>query len=59
MINILESENIKLPSPNTKTIPTSELGEMITDGTYYLSCWMTLVQIEKMLETKVMFSNLK
>ena len=59
VINILESENIKLPIPNSKTIPTSELGAMITDGTYYLSCWMTLAQIEKMIETKVMFKDLK
>jgi S1-C subfamily serine protease len=59
VINILESENIKLPSPNANTIPTNELGEMITDGTYYLSCWMTLAQIEKMQETKVMFKDLK
>ena len=59
VINILESENIKLPSPNINTIPTSELGELITDGTYYLSCWMTLAQIEQMIETKVMFKDLK
>ena len=59
VINILESENIKLPTPNANTIPTSELSEMITDGTYYLSCWMTLAQIEKMRETKVMFKDLK
>ena len=59
VINIMESENIKLPTPNINTIPTSELGELITDGTYYLSCWMTVAQIEKMLETKVMFKDLK
>ena len=59
VINILESENIKLPSPNINTMPTSELGELITNGTYYLSCWMTIAQIETMLEQKVMFSNLK
>ena len=38
VINIMESENIKLPSPNKEVMSTSELGEMITDGTYYLSC---------------------
>ena len=59
VINILESENIKLPSPNADTIPKSELVEMITDGTYYLSCWMTMAQIDKMIETKVMFKDLK
>ena len=59
VINILESENIKLPTPNINTIPTNELSELITDGTYYLSCWMTIAQIEKMIETKVMFKDLK
>jgi len=59
VINILESENIELPNPNTKTIPTGELGELITDGTYYLSCWMTMAQIKQMIETKVMFKDLK
>ena len=38
VINIMESENIKLPSPNKEVMSTSELGAMITDGTYYLSC---------------------
>ena len=59
VINILESENIKLPTPNINTIPTNELSELITDGTYYLSCWMTIAQIEKMIEKKVMFKDLK
>jgi S1-C subfamily serine protease len=59
VVNILESENIQLPTPNAETISSSELGELITDGTYYLSCWMTLAQIKQMIETKVMFKDLK
>ena len=58
VINILESENIKLLNPNADTIPNKELVKLITEGTYYLSCWMTLAQIEKMQETKVMFKDL-
>jgi len=58
VINIMESENIKLPKPNLKSMPMSELSEMITDGTYYLSCWMTMAQINKMRETKVIFKSL-
>jgi len=57
VINIMESENIKLPKPNLTSMPMSELSEMITDGTYYLSCWMTMAQINKMKETKVIFKN--
>jgi hypothetical protein len=57
VINIMESESIPLPEPNSSVIPMSELGEMITDGTYYLSCWMTMAQINQMRETKVIFKN--
>ena len=46
--SLLESNDITLPNPNTKPISKSELGKMITDGTYYLSCWMTYAQIEMM-----------
>jgi S1-C subfamily serine protease len=59
VLNILESENIDLVSPNLEIIPTGELSDMITDGTYYLSCWMTMAQINKMKDTKVIFSNIK
>ena len=59
VINIMESENIKLPKPNINSMPMSELSEIITDGTYYLSCWMTMAQINKMRETKVIFKSLK
>ena len=54
---MLESENIDIPEPNSKIISTGELGEMITDGTYYLSCWMTIAQINNLKERKVMFNN--
>jgi len=58
VVNFLESNSVKLPSPNIKKISNSELGEMITDGTYYLSCLMTQSQINKMREKKVMFNNI-
>ncbi len=31
---------------------------MIADGTYYLSCWMTMAQIDQMKSKKVIFQNL-
>ena len=58
VVNFLESNGIKLPNPNIKKVSASRLGEMITDGTYYLSCLMTQSQINKMREKKVMFSNI-
>ncbi len=56
--SLLESTNVSLRSPNTKTISKSKLGKMILDGTYYLSCWMTMAQIEKMRSEKVIFQSL-
>jgi S1-C subfamily serine protease len=56
--NILESRNISSRKPNTTSISKTKLGKMIADGTYYLSCWMTTAQIEKMRSKKVIFQNL-
>ena len=56
--NLLESSNVSLRSPNTKTISKSKLGKMISDRTYYLSCWMTMEQIEKIRSEKVIFQSL-
>jgi serine protease Do len=38
VINIIESKNIKLPNPNKEVMLTNELGELITEATYYISC---------------------
>jgi S1-C subfamily serine protease len=56
--SILESRNISSRKPNTASISKTKLGKMIADGTYYLSCWMTTAQIEKMRSKKVIFQNL-
>ena len=47
-----------LPSPKSRSISKSKLGKMISGGTYYLSCWMTMAQIEKARSRKVIFQNL-
>ena len=57
--NILDSYEVDIPAANQDEISKSELGEMISNGTYYISCWMTAAQIEKMQNEKVMFNNLK
>ena len=46
--SITDSVNVSLPRPNKSSMSKSKLGKMISDGTYYLSCWMTMAQIEKM-----------
>jgi len=56
--SILESSGVSLPSATRSSISKSKLGKMIADGTYYLSCWMTTAQIEKMRSKKVIFQNL-
>ena len=55
---ITDSANVSLPSPNKSAISKSKLGKMISGGTYYLSCWMTMAQIEKARSRKVIFQNL-
>ena len=37
----------------------AEFSDMLSNGTYYISCWMTLAQIEAMKTKKVMFSDLQ
>ena len=57
--NLLDSNEVDYPSASRSSISTKKLGKMITSGTYYISCWMTMAQIEAMQSKKVMFSNLK
>jgi hypothetical protein len=57
--NILDSNGVDGPQANQDDISKTTLGKMISSGTYYISCWMTMAQIEKMQSEKVMFSNLK
>ena len=56
--NMLDSNGVSSPSPNRSEITRTELGSLITGGTYYVSCLMTLAQIERLRTEKVMFENL-
>ena len=55
--SVLDSSSVDVPSANKSAISKSQLGKMITDGTYYISCWMTMAQIEKVRSKKVLFSE--
>ena len=55
--NILDSNGVSSLPPNRSEITRSELGKMITGGTYYVSCLMTLAQIEVLKTKKVMYEN--
>tara|TARA_B110000503_G_C6789487_1_gene266685 strand:- start:75 stop:311 length:237 start_codon:yes stop_codon:yes gene_type:complete len=54
--SVLDSSS-NTPAANKSPISKSQLGKMITDGTYYISCWMTMAQIEKVRSKKVLFSE--
>ena len=58
VVNLLQSNNIKLRAPNTKSVSKTILGKTMSDATYYLSCWMTMAQIENMRSEKVIFQSL-
>ena len=55
--SVLEISNVSSPEPNKTPISKTQLGNMISDGTYYLSCWMTKTQTEKMRSKKIIFPN--
>ena len=56
--SVLDSNSVDSPPANRSSISKTQLGEMISSGTYYISCWMTMAQIQKMKTKKVFFSNL-
>jgi len=57
-MNLLQGNNVSVLRPNTGKLGKSELGRMISDATYYLSCWMTMAQIEQMRTKKVIFRDI-
>lgn len=57
--SIMDSNDVNGPTSNGRAISKSQLGKMITDGTYYISCWMTIAQVERLRTEKVMFEGLK
>ena len=57
--NLMEGNGVSFKSPNTEVISKRELSQVATDGTVYLTCWMTTAQIEQMRARKVLFEDLK
>jgi S1-C subfamily serine protease len=56
--NLMEGNRLQYKSSNTEILSKQELSQATTDGTVFLSCWMTAAQIEEMRTTKVLFSEL-
>lgn len=57
--SFLETKRIPLLDQNLNKIPSSELAVRIEDATVYISCLMTMTQIEQAKEQKVLFKNLR
>ena len=57
--NLMEGNGVSFKSPNTEVISKRELSQAATDGTVYLTCWMTTAQIEEMRAKKVLFEDLE
>ena len=56
--SILDSYAVLTPVSNPAPLSKTDLGRRISRGTYYISCWMTMAQIEAMKSRKVMFDDL-
>ncbi len=57
--SVLDSNGVSSPASSHAEITKSELGAMISGGTFYVSCLMTMAQIEQLRTKKVMFENLE
>ena len=57
--SILESQSVGMIQEAESVANKRQLGEQITKGTYYISCWMTTAQIQDMKDKKVMFESIK
>ena len=55
--NLMEGNGVAFKSPNTEVISKRDLSKVATDGTVFLSCWMTTAQLEKVKTRKVLFTD--
>ena len=57
--NLMEGNGVSFKSPNTAVISRQKLSQTVTNGTVYLTCWMTTAQIDQMRSKKVLFEDLE
>ena len=55
---LLDANGVNYQQGETEKPSGAEFSNMLSNGTYYISCWMTLAQIEAMKTKKIMFSDL-
>jgi peptidyl-prolyl cis-trans isomerase A (cyclophilin A)/peptidyl-prolyl cis-trans isomerase B (cyclophilin B) len=56
--NLLNANNVAAIEPSSSPLSQQALGRRITDGTVYVSCWMTTARIEEVRSRKALFEGL-
>ena len=50
MLRIFANANeLKFLSPNRRPMKKKDLGKLVTQGTVYLECWMTIAKIKQLI----------
>ena len=57
--NLLDAFSVDSPTENEGAVSRADLVKKINSGTYYVSCWMSTAQIEKMRQKKAFFDEIK
>ena len=55
--NFLEGNNINVKSARSSQLSKAKLSQLINSGTVFLSCWMTMDQINELRGEKVFFRD--
>ena len=55
--SVLDSQDVMNPDAGSSAISKTELGKRISKGTFYISCWMTMAQINQMKTEKVLYND--
>ncbi len=57
LMSLLKSHQVPLVKERKNKIKSRDLSKNATDGTVFLTCWMTMVQIENFKKKKAMFKE--
>ena len=57
--NMMIANGVDPKNPFSKRLLRRELSENATDGTVFLSCWMTAARVQDMKQRKVMFPTIE
>ena len=57
--NLMDGNGISFKVSNQEAPSRLQLSRQATDGTVYLTCWMTMAQVERLRGRKVMFEDME